>query len=68
MQIVTIISDFGTRDHYNALLKGSILNLNANVNIVDITHECDTHDIRQASYILKGILILPRLLFLNHLG
>jgi len=55
MQIVTIISDFGSRDHYSSLLKGSILNLNSDLNIVDITHECDTHDIRQAAYLLKAI-------------
>lgn len=55
MQIVTIISDFGNRDQYAALLKGSILNLNSNINFVDITHECDTHDIRQASYFLNAV-------------
>lgn len=55
MQIVTIISDFGTRDHYNALLKGTILNLNSDIQIIDVTHEVDTHDIRQASYFLNAI-------------
>jgi len=55
MQIVTIISDFGIRDHYTALLKGSILNRNTDVNFVDITHQCDTHDIRQASYFLNAV-------------
>ena len=55
MQIVTIISDFGVRDHYTALLKGTILNLNSDINFIDITHQCDTHDIRQASYFLNAV-------------
>lgn len=55
MQIVTIISDFGLKDHYSALLKGSILKNNDSVQIIDISHQVDTHDIRQASYFLNAI-------------
>jgi len=55
MQIVTIISDFGTKDHYAALLKGAILSHNSDVQIIDITHDVDTHDIRQASYYLNAV-------------
>ena len=55
MQIVTLISDFGIKDHYAALLKGSILSLNSNLQFVDVTHQVDTHDIRQAAYFLKAI-------------
>ena len=55
MSIVTIISDFGQKDHYAALLKGAILTNNPSINIIDITHEVDTHDIRQASYHLNAV-------------
>lgn len=55
MQAVTIISDFGIKDHYAALLKGSILNLNSDLQIIDVTHQVDTHDIRQAAYFLNAI-------------
>ena len=54
MQIVTIISDFGTQDYYAALLKGSILKLNSDLQIIDVSHEIDTHDIRQAAYFLNA--------------
>lgn len=54
MQLVSIISDFGTRDYYAALLKASILNLNSDIQIVDVTHEIDTHDIRHAAYVLNA--------------
>lgn len=54
MQLVTLISDFGTKDYYSALLKGSILSSNKNLQIVDVTHEIDTHDIRQAAYVLNA--------------
>lgn len=55
MQIVTLITDFGIKDHYSALLKGSVLSLEKNVQFVDVTHHVDTHDISQASYLLKAI-------------
>lgn len=54
MQLVTIISDFGTKDYYAALLKAHILQLNSDIQIIDITHEIDTHDIRQAAYVLNA--------------
>ncbi len=55
MRAVTLISDFGTKDHYTALLKGAILGQNNLLQFVDVSHEVDTHDIRQASYFLKAI-------------
>ncbi len=54
MQVVTIISDFGTKDQYVALLKGAILRQQVAVQFIDVTHQVDTHDIRQAAYFLKG--------------
>jgi len=55
MQIVTLISDFGQTDYYCALLKGSILNLNSDIQIVDVTNDIDTYDIRQAAYFLNAV-------------
>ena len=55
MQTVTIISDFGIKDHYAALLKGAVLSHHKDVQFVDVTHQVDTHDIRHAAYILKAI-------------
>ena len=55
MRAVTIISDFGIKDHYAAQLKGAILTHHAGLQIIDVSHQVDTHDIRQAAYFLKAI-------------
>ena len=36
--IITLMTDFGTSDHYVGVMKGVILNINPQVQIVDITH------------------------------
>ena len=50
MQIVTLTTDFGLKDHYVGVLKGTILSKKPDLNIVDITHEVETHDIVQAAF------------------
>ncbi len=55
MRAVTIISDFGIKDHYVALLKGAILKHHSDIHLIDVSHQVDTYDIRQASYFIKSI-------------
>jgi S-adenosylmethionine hydrolase len=43
--IITLTTDYGTNDHLVGVLKGVILNINPEVNIVDITHSVLAHDI-----------------------
>jgi S-adenosylmethionine hydrolase len=43
--IVTLTTDYGTNDHLVGVLKGVILNINPEVNIVDITHSVLVHDV-----------------------
>lgn len=43
--IITLTTDYGTNDHLVGVLKGVILNINPEVNIVDITHSILAHDI-----------------------
>jgi len=52
MQIVTLLTDYGTRDHYVAAVKGVILDLAPRVTIVDITHEVEAHDIGHGAFVL----------------
>lgn len=52
---VTIISDFGIKDQYVAILKGTMLKHHAEIQLIDVSHQVDTHDIRQAAYFLKAI-------------
>jgi S-adenosylmethionine hydrolase len=43
--IITLTTDYGTNDHFVGVLKGVILSINPEVNIVDITHSVLAHDI-----------------------
>ena len=51
-RIVTLLTDFGLRDHFVAAMKGVILSLNPNLNLVDITHEIPAQDIDSAAFAL----------------
>jgi S-adenosyl-L-methionine hydrolase (adenosine-forming) len=55
MQIVTLITDFGTKDYYVGALKGAVLTKNTAINLVDITHNIEPYDIVQAAFVLKNI-------------
>lgn len=50
--LITLTTDFGTRDHYVAAMKGVILGLADRARIVDISHEVPAYDWRGAAYVL----------------
>ncbi len=52
--IVTLTTDFGTRDNYAAAVKAVMLNINPDLNIVDITHEVRRHDIMEACFLIAN--------------
>ena len=54
MPIITLLTDFGTRDEYVGLMKGVILSINPSATIVDITHRIDSQDITQAAYAIRS--------------
>ena len=43
--IITLTTDYGTSDHFVAVMKGVILSINPDVTLVDITHSVLPHDI-----------------------
>jgi len=43
--IVTLTTDYGTSDHLVGVLKGVILKINPEVQIVDITHQVTPFDL-----------------------
>ena len=47
--IVALLSDFGNRDHYAGTMKGVILGICPDANLVDISHEIPPHDIQLAA-------------------
>jgi len=52
--IITLLTDFGTKDHYVASMKGVILNTNPRCHLIDITHHVSRHDIREGAFILAN--------------
>ncbi|MBC7555251.1 MAG: SAM-dependent chlorinase/fluorinase [Taibaiella sp.] len=52
MAIITLLSDFGLQDPSAAIAKGLLLQAVPSVNIVDITHELQPFNKRQAAYFL----------------
>jgi len=54
MAIITLTTDLGCKDFYQAALKGSLLSLLPRVNIVDITHNIAAFNIPQAAFVLKN--------------
>jgi S-adenosylmethionine hydrolase len=52
--IITLLTDFGTKDHYVASMKGTILNINPQCTLIDITHHINPHDIREGAFILAN--------------
>lgn len=54
MGIITLTTDLGHIDFYQAALKGSLLNLYPAVKIIDISHNIPPFDIQQAAFVLKN--------------
>lgn len=53
---IVLITDFGTKDPYAAVMKGVLLSKNRNLNIVDGTHDISPQDIGEASRFLDSII------------
>jgi len=50
--LITLLTDFGTRDAYVASMKGVILSLNPTAQLVDLSHEVPPQDILAGAFIL----------------
>lgn len=50
--IITLITDFGTRDAYAGAMKGAMLSVNDHARIADITHDVPPHDVFEAAWVL----------------
>ncbi|HSI87089.1 MAG: S-adenosyl-l-methionine hydroxide adenosyltransferase family protein [Candidatus Methylacidiphilales bacterium] len=50
---IALLTDYGISDPYLPQLKGSILTINPNVNLVDLTHSVTPFQPREASFILN---------------
>ena len=54
MPIITLTTDFGTKDHFVGAVKGAIYSELPNAKIVDITHQISPFNITETAYILKN--------------
>ena len=54
MHIVSLTTDFGLQDYYVAELKAHILNQSKDVQLIDVSHSIDSHDIVQAAHFLDN--------------
>jgi hypothetical protein len=52
--VVTLVTDFGTRDIYVAAMKGVILTIAPAVTIVDLSHEVPPQDVQEAAWLLRA--------------
>ncbi len=54
MAVITMLTDFGSRDCYVGVMKGVILGIDPGARLVDLTHEVDAGDVAAAGFILAA--------------
>jgi S-adenosyl-L-methionine hydrolase (adenosine-forming) len=54
MAVITLTTDLGTRDHYAASLKGTLLTLLPGAVVVDISHEIAHFNLMEAAFVAKS--------------
>ena len=52
--VITLMTDFGTNDHFVGVMKGVILNINPKVRIVDITQAIPPQDVHGAAFLINS--------------
>ena len=57
-RVITLTTDFGGSDTYVAAMKGVLLSLVPDIQIVDVTHEIDAQDIWGAAYSASTLMSL----------
>jgi S-adenosylmethionine hydrolase len=53
-KIITLLTDFGTKDGYVGAVKGVIKRINPEAEIVDVTHEVESYDVPGAAFALNS--------------
>ncbi len=52
MPTIVLLTDFGSKDYFVGVMKGVISTINPVARIVDLTHDIERQDIRQAAFVL----------------
>jgi len=50
--VIALLTDFGTSDGYVGIMKGVILGIHPKATLVDLTHEIQPQDVREAAFVL----------------
>lgn len=53
MPVITLLTDYGTSDHYVAAIKGVLTSLAPQAQVVDITHDIAPYNVAQAAFVLR---------------
>ncbi len=53
-RVITLTTDFGTRDSYVGTMKGVILRIHREADVVDLTHQIQPQDLMEASLVLDS--------------
>ena len=53
--LITLTTDFGTRDGFVAQMKGVILGINPRARLIDVTHDIEPFSVLEGALVLKGI-------------
>jgi len=54
MSVIALLTDFGLNDNFVGVMKGVIYRINPEAKIVDLFHQVESHNIRDAAFLLKG--------------
>ncbi len=54
MAVITITTDFGTRDFAAAAVRGAVISELPNAHLIEITHQITPFDILQAAYVVRN--------------
>ena len=56
MPLITLTSDIGRQDFLTGAVKGQLLHINGNFNIVDVSHELSPFNYPQAAYVCRNAI------------
>ena len=56
MPLITLTSDIGSQDFLVGAIKGQLLSINSNLNIVDISHDLSPFNYPQAAYVCRNAI------------
>ncbi len=52
MSLVVLLTDFGSKDYFVGAVKGVISQMDPLLRVIDLTHEIEPQNVRQAAFVL----------------